>query len=204
MITDSRDEDFSWEIGGSMPDYVEQMKQYRWTCKRALNAHGIKSASEMLDEIPRDLGVDRYGEGGAVSALEHEATEVVDLLDGRAVPAAPVEAPDQLEVATARVVPAARVLGPTGLDGAERDARVGGVAPVEDGQQTLPVERGRCRNAGDVENRGCQVDEPDEAARLTSILNGLDDLTPGGSRCAVSAARVVCTSAVSFCHCRPL
>lgn len=71
---------------GSMPDYVEQMKQYRWTCKRALNAHGIKSANEMLDEIPRDLGVDRYGEGGAVSALEHEVRTVLGKPDAVFMP----------------------------------------------------------------------------------------------------------------------
>lgn len=60
-----------------MPSYVEQLKQVRWTCKRALNGHGNKSAAELLDEIPRDLGVDRYGEGGAVSALEDEVRTVL-------------------------------------------------------------------------------------------------------------------------------
>jgi len=60
-----------------MLDYAEQMKQYRWTCKRALNAHGNKSAAELLDEIPRDLGVDRYGTGGAVAALEEEICTVL-------------------------------------------------------------------------------------------------------------------------------
>ncbi len=60
-----------------MPGYVEQLKQYRWTCKRALNGHGNKSTAELLDEIPRDLGVDRYGEGGAVSALEDEVRTVL-------------------------------------------------------------------------------------------------------------------------------
>lgn len=55
-----------------MPDYMEQMKQYRWRCKRALNGHGNKSVAELLAEIPPDLGVDRYGEGGAVAALEAE------------------------------------------------------------------------------------------------------------------------------------
>lgn len=60
-----------------MADYVEQLKQYRWTCKRALNGHGNKSAAELLAEIPRDLGVDRYGEGGAVAALEEEVRSVL-------------------------------------------------------------------------------------------------------------------------------
>lgn len=60
-----------------MPDYGEQLQQYRWTCKRALNGHGSKSAAELLDEIPRDLGVDRYGAGGAVTALEEEVRTVL-------------------------------------------------------------------------------------------------------------------------------
>ncbi len=60
-----------------MPDYAEQLKQYRRSCKRTLNGHGSKSAAELLDAIPRDLGVDRYGEGGAVSALEDEVRTVL-------------------------------------------------------------------------------------------------------------------------------
>ncbi len=56
---------------------AEQLKQYRWRCKRALNGHGNKSAAELLDEIPRDLGVDRYGEGGAVAALEDEVRAIL-------------------------------------------------------------------------------------------------------------------------------
>lgn len=60
-----------------MPDYAEQLKEYRWSCKRALTGHGNKSAAEWLDEIPRDLGMDRYGQGGAVSALEEEVCAVL-------------------------------------------------------------------------------------------------------------------------------
>ncbi len=60
-----------------MPDHAEQLKEYRWSCQRALNAHGNKSAAALLDEIPRDLGVDRYGEGGAVAALEEEICTVL-------------------------------------------------------------------------------------------------------------------------------
>ena len=55
-----------------MDNYTEQLKQYRQRCQRALNGHGNKSAVELLTEIPVDLGVDRYGEGGAVTALEDE------------------------------------------------------------------------------------------------------------------------------------
>ncbi|MBX3010192.1 MAG: hypothetical protein KF832_01750 [Caldilineaceae bacterium] len=53
-----------------MPNYTEQLQQLRWRCQRTLNGHGNKSAAELLAEIPHDLGVDRYGEGGAVTALE--------------------------------------------------------------------------------------------------------------------------------------
>lgn len=60
-----------------MPNDAEQLKQYRWTCKRTLTGHGNKSAAELLDEIPRNLGVDRYGEGGAVTALEEEICTVL-------------------------------------------------------------------------------------------------------------------------------
>ncbi len=60
-----------------MPDYGEQLKEYRWRCKRALNGHGVKSAAKLLDEIPRDLGMDRYGEGGVVSALEEEVRTIL-------------------------------------------------------------------------------------------------------------------------------
>lgn len=60
-----------------MPDYVEELRQYRWKCERALNGHGIKTAAEMIEEIPRDLGVDHYGSGGAVTALEDEMRSVL-------------------------------------------------------------------------------------------------------------------------------
>jgi len=49
----------------------------RWTCKRALNWHGNRNAGELLAEIPSDLGIDRYGAGGAVQALEEEMREVL-------------------------------------------------------------------------------------------------------------------------------
>jgi threonine aldolase len=60
-----------------MSEYAEQLKEYRWRCQRALNAHGNKSVAALLDEIPRDLGVDRYGEGGAVAALEEEVCTIL-------------------------------------------------------------------------------------------------------------------------------
>ena len=49
----------------------------RWTCARALNWHGNRHAAELIAEIPSDLGVDRYGSGGAVALLEEEIAEVL-------------------------------------------------------------------------------------------------------------------------------
>lgn len=60
-----------------MSNLKDQLNALRWSCNRALNGHGNKSAATLLDEIPRDLGVDRYGEGGAVTALEEEICTVL-------------------------------------------------------------------------------------------------------------------------------
>jgi threonine aldolase len=57
-----------------MPNELDSL---RWTCKRALNWHGNRNAAELLAEIPSDLGIDRYGAGGAVQALEDEMREVL-------------------------------------------------------------------------------------------------------------------------------
>lgn len=53
------------------------LERYRWTCQRALGGHGNRTAAELLAEIPTDLGVDRYGAGGAVEALEDEMRTVL-------------------------------------------------------------------------------------------------------------------------------
>ncbi len=53
------------------------LERYRWTCERALAWHGNRSAAELLAEIPPDAGVDRYGAGGAVEALEDEMRTVL-------------------------------------------------------------------------------------------------------------------------------
>lgn len=42
------------------------------TPMRYLNGHGRATAAEILSSIPTDLGLDRYGAGGAVEALEKE------------------------------------------------------------------------------------------------------------------------------------
>ena len=56
--------------GGAQP--------YRWTCRRSLNAHGNRTAAELLAEIPLGRGdCNRYGAGGAVAALEDEMKTVL-------------------------------------------------------------------------------------------------------------------------------
>jgi threonine aldolase len=53
------------------------LERYRWTCDRSLNWHGNRTAAELLAEIPAELGIDRYGAGGAVAALESEIRDVL-------------------------------------------------------------------------------------------------------------------------------
>ena len=53
------------------------LESFRWTCARALNWHGNRTAAQLVAEIPTDLGVDRYGAGGAVAALETEMSTVL-------------------------------------------------------------------------------------------------------------------------------
>jgi threonine aldolase len=53
------------------------LEDLRWRCERALNGHGNRTAAELLAEIPIDMGVDRYGVGGAVAALEQEMCAVL-------------------------------------------------------------------------------------------------------------------------------
>ena len=55
----------------------EDLERYRWTCTRSLNRHGNRTAVELLAEIPTDSGVDTYGAGGAVEALEDAVREVL-------------------------------------------------------------------------------------------------------------------------------
>lgn len=50
----------------------DDLEKYRGQCTRWLTGHGDRSAAQLLAGIPTDLGVDRYGEGGAVTALEDE------------------------------------------------------------------------------------------------------------------------------------
>jgi threonine aldolase len=53
------------------------LEQYRADCTRWLAGHGPRTAAAVLAEIPTDLGIDRYGDGGAVAALEAEVCKVL-------------------------------------------------------------------------------------------------------------------------------
>jgi threonine aldolase len=53
------------------------LDDYRDRCTRWLAGHGSRSAAELLASIPADTGMDRYGEGGAVTALETEVCKVL-------------------------------------------------------------------------------------------------------------------------------
>jgi threonine aldolase len=53
------------------------IEQYRARCTRWLAGHGPRSAADLLATVPTDLGIDRYGEGAAVGALEAEMRKVL-------------------------------------------------------------------------------------------------------------------------------
>ena len=56
---------------------ADDLERYRAGCTRFLAGHGHRTAAGMLASIPTDLGLDRYGEGGAVEALEAEIRKVL-------------------------------------------------------------------------------------------------------------------------------
>ena len=56
---------------------MEDLEAYRWKCSRALHWHGNRTAEDLLAAIPTDVGIDRYGTGGVVEALEHEVRNVL-------------------------------------------------------------------------------------------------------------------------------
>jgi len=55
----------------------DELAALRESCTRFLTGHGRVTAAEMLATIPADTEVDRYGDGGAVAAIE---TEIASLL----------------------------------------------------------------------------------------------------------------------------
>jgi threonine aldolase len=56
---------------------MNDLEELRDRCERALNWHGTQTPAELLARTPTDLGLDRYGKGGAVSRLEEQ---ICDLL----------------------------------------------------------------------------------------------------------------------------
>jgi threonine aldolase len=55
----------------------DNLESHRASCTRFLAGHGIRSAADLLATIPTELGMDRYGEGGAVGALEAEVRKLL-------------------------------------------------------------------------------------------------------------------------------
>jgi threonine aldolase len=60
-----------------LPRPDNDLERYRASCRRWLAGHGPRKAEELLASVPTDLGIDRYGEGGAVTALETEMRKVL-------------------------------------------------------------------------------------------------------------------------------
>ena len=56
---------------------ADDLEQYRSRCTRFLLGHGNRSAADLIAAIPTDLGLDRYGAGGAVGALEAEVRKIL-------------------------------------------------------------------------------------------------------------------------------
>jgi threonine aldolase len=56
---------------------VDDLEDLRGRCERSLNWHGTPNAAEVIAAIPTDLGIDRYGKGGAVEALEARICELL-------------------------------------------------------------------------------------------------------------------------------
>ncbi len=50
---------------------------YRDQCSRFLLYHGNRPAAALLDAIPRDVKMDRYGDGGVVAELEAEVGKLL-------------------------------------------------------------------------------------------------------------------------------
>lgn len=59
------------------PPARDGLERYRASCTRWLAGHGPRTAAELLASVPADLGIDRYGEGGAVAALETQICAVL-------------------------------------------------------------------------------------------------------------------------------
>jgi threonine aldolase len=56
----------------------EEALSLRQACSQFVNGHGPVGAADLLDTIPADTVVDRYGHGGVVTDLEREVGELLD------------------------------------------------------------------------------------------------------------------------------
>lgn len=64
-----------------MPDERDELSELAQTCDRFIHSHGRRSAGEFLSEISPDTGIDRYGEGGVVGALEERIAGLLGMED---------------------------------------------------------------------------------------------------------------------------
>jgi threonine aldolase len=55
----------------------DDARQLRARCTRWVHGHGDQTAADLLDTIPRDTQVDRYGDGGVVGDLERKVAELL-------------------------------------------------------------------------------------------------------------------------------
>jgi hypothetical protein len=60
-----------------MADDENDLERFRWTCERAIHGHDNRKAAQLVAEIPTDLAIDRYGDGGAVATLEEEIRSIL-------------------------------------------------------------------------------------------------------------------------------
>ena len=58
-------------------DDGEDLDALRDACDRALVGHGPVRAADLLETVPKDTAVDRYGAGGVVAELEDEVAQVL-------------------------------------------------------------------------------------------------------------------------------
>lgn len=56
---------------------VDPLVALREQCTRTLAGHGLRTAAQFLDTIPRDAEMDRYGQGGVVAELERRVARLL-------------------------------------------------------------------------------------------------------------------------------
>jgi threonine aldolase len=56
---------------------MDDLEEFRGRCERSLSWHGTPNPADVIAAIPTELGIDRYGKGGAVEALEARICELL-------------------------------------------------------------------------------------------------------------------------------